>query len=342
MKPGAATRAAIDHCEVYPVPYSLGFDDGTDSILDEHYGSTEWRQRMVPYMTTVGSVDTQGYRPYDPIRQIDAYGAIWRMDRRPWHLETPPLSKPDLSGYQLPEYKTHFYDPKLPETARREAAAHPDSYHVLGMGWGIFEMSWRIRGFEEALMDMAVNPEFMTELLEGITDIYLQHVAQCEGLPGDAMLFGDDWGDQRGVIMGPKRWRQFIKPCWARVWQAVHAQGRTVMCHSCGSVADIIPDLIEIGLDVLESVQPEPAGMNPYELKRQFGEDITFFGCLGSQSTIQFSSPEGIRAEVNKLCREMGRGGGYILHPAKSIQPGTPPENVVAVFESFVDQDTLG
>jgi uroporphyrinogen decarboxylase len=103
-------------------------------------------------------------------------------------------------------------------------------------------------------------------------------------------------------------------------------------------VADIMPDIIEIGLDVLESVQPEAAGMNPYELKRKWGGKIAFWGGLGSQSTIPFGTPGEIKAEVRRLCREMGRGGGYILAPAKSLQPETPTANAVAVVEAFTNQ----
>ena len=153
----------------------------------------------------------------------------------------------------------------------------------------------------------------------------------------DAIWFGDDWGDQRGIIIGPKRWREYLKPRWAKIYAAVHRHDMFVIHHSCGSVADIMPDIIEIGLDVLESVQPEAAGMNPYELKRQWGDKLTFFGGLGSQSTIPFGTPEEIRAEVRRLRAEMGRDGGYILAPAKSLQPGTPTENAVAVFEAFTE-----
>ena len=153
-------------------------------------------------------------------------------------------------------------------------------------------------------------------------------------------MFGDDWGDQRGVILGPDRWRRFIKPRWRQIYDAVHAQGKVVISHCCGSVADIMPDIVEMKLDVLESVQPEAAGMNPYELKGRWGRDITFYGGLGSQSTVPFGSPEEIREEVGRLCRKMGRGGGYILHPAKAMQPETPTENAAAVFEAFVEQGT--
>jgi len=99
-----------------------------------------------------------------------------------------------------------------------------------------------------------------------------------------------------------------------------------------------MPDIIEIGLDVLESVQPEAEGMYPYELKKKWGDKITFWGTLGSQSTIPFGTPEEIKNEVQKLYREMGKGGGYILAPAKPIQPGTPTENTVAIFEAFTNQ----
>jgi uroporphyrinogen decarboxylase len=114
-----------------------------------------------------------------------------------------------------------------------------------------------------------------------------------------------------------------------------------VIHHSCGSVAEIMPDIIEIGMDVLESVQPEAAGMNPYELKRKWGDKITFFGGLGSQSIIPFGTPAEIRREVRRLRTEMGRDGGYILAPAKALQPETPTENAAAVFEAFIEEQGL-
>jgi uroporphyrinogen decarboxylase len=104
-----------------------------------------------------------------------------------------------------------------------------------------------------------------------------------------------------------------------------------------------MPDLIEIGLDVLESVQPEATGMDPYALKHQFGEHLTFWGGLGSQSTIPFGTPDEIRREIGHLCRAMGQGGGYILSPAKALLPETPTANAAAVVESFVAQrETAG
>ena len=156
-------------------------------------------------------------------------------------------------------------------------------------------------------------------------------------MPIDGILFGDDWGDQRGVILGAERWRRFLKPRWAKIYEAVRASGKIVMSHSCGSVAEIMPDMIEIGLQVHESVQPEASGMNPYELKQKWENEITFWGCLGSQSTIPRGTPGGIRSEIRHLKTAMGIGGGYILAPAKPLQSDTPTENAVAVVEAFTE-----
>lgn len=224
------------------------------------------------------------------------------------------------------------------QRARQTCEKSRDSFIVAYFYWGLFERSWTLRGFENALMDAIAEPDFYEEMLDRLTEQYLAFVDYSIDLPIDGFLFGDDWGDQRGVILGPDRWRKFIKPRWAKIYQKVHDRGKFVLSHCCGSVADIMPDIIEMGLDVLESVQPEPADMCPYELKSKWGDKITFWGCLGSQSTIPFGTPAEITDEVARLTSEMGRGGGYILAPAKELQPETPTENAVAVVEAFTNQ----
>ena len=331
--------AAIHHQEVRPVPYTLGFEGDVAERLDVYYGGKEWRRRLAPYMVTVGAVDTIRERPISATHTRDVFGGIWRHDRRPFHLEEPPLKEPSLKAFRFPDAEEFLPDPdKLRADALKACAEHPDNLRVIHMGWGIFEQSWRIRGFENALMDAIAEPEFYTELLDRLTDLYVTLVKFWDGVPADAFMFGDDWGHQRGVILGPDRWRNYIKPCWTRVYEAVHAQGKLAMSHSCGSVAEILPDIIEMGLDVLESVQPEAEGMHPYGLKQKWGQQICFWGCLGSQSTIPFGTPEEIRQTVQRLCREMGQGGGYILAPAKSLQPETPTENAAAIVEAFTNQ----
>ena len=337
MKPRDLVLAQIQHHETSPIPYTLGFEGDVLERLDGYYGGPAWRHRLIPYIAYVEVVDTDPRELIDDAHFRDVYGAVWRRDRRPLHLERPPLTAPSFDGYVFPE-PGQFLRSELKQQALETCQTNDESFLVVFLQWGLLERAWQLRGFENALMDAVDEPDFFDEMLERLAELYLSFVEYAIDLPIDAIMFGDDWGDQRGVIIGPERWRRFLKPKWARLFEAVHAGGKVVMHHSCGSVADIMPDIIEIGVDVLESVQPEAAGMNPYELKRRWGDKITFWGGLGSQSTIPFGKPGEIRAEVQRLCAEMGRGGGYILAPAKGLQPGTPTENAAAVVEAFTDQ----
>jgi len=334
MKPRDYVLQQINHQETSPVPYTLPMEDVVAKRLDEYYGGEHWRKRLSSYIVGVSAVDTDYKEDIGGNRARDTYGSIWRMDRRPWHLEKPVLNEPSLEGYTFPDPE-QFFRPEWKEQAYRTCEEYADYFLIGHLGWGLFERSWTMRGFENALMDAVVAPGFYDELLDKLAELYLAFIEYTVDLPVDAIMFGDDWGDQRSVILGPERWRRFIKPRWSRLYEAVHASGKLVISHSCGSVADIMPDILEMKLDVLESVQPEAAGMNPYELKQKWGDRITFWGALGSQSTVPFGTPDEIRSEVERLRQEMGRGGGYILAPAKPLQPETPVENAVAVLEAF-------
>ena len=166
---------------------------------------------------------------------------------------------------------------------------------------------------------------FRRRLKQGVSEVHRRGVVLRRELEKLSEERRDE--DAALVVMGA-RLSQTV-----RIYEAARAQGKIVISHSCGSVVDIMPDMIEIGLDVLESVQPEARGMNPYELKRAWGDKITFWGCLGSQSTIPFGTPDEIRKRVKDLCEVMGKGGGYIVAPAHCIQPDTPLENVIAIYE---------
>jgi len=324
--------AAINHRQTDRIPYTLGFEGGTDTELDAYYGSPEWRKKVHPYLCCAGGIDTVGEKKIDDKYGVDIFGSLWRTDQLPWHLEKPALPEPDLGLIKWPTID------QFPLRCQIDFA-RAGQFSFINIGWGLFEQTWRIRGFENMLVDTILNEDFYGALLDRLARLWIELVESCKDVPVDAIMFGDDWGDQRGVIIGPERWRKFLKPLWAKVFEAVHAQGKYAICHCCGSVAEIMPDIIEIGLDVFESVQPEPAGMNPFELKRKYGDKITFWGCLGSQSDIPFGTPESIKRRVGELCGTMGKNGGYILAPAKSLQPGTPVANSAAVVEALATQN---
>ena len=323
----------IHHRETSRIPFTLPFEEGVDTRLDEHYGGTAWREQIPRYIVHVTTVDEDRKVNLDDTHYRDGFGSVWSTAGRPFHLVEPGLRSPSFDDYQFPAADV-FIDAELGRAAVRTCDANPDSFRVAGFGWGVFERSWNIRGFEEVLLDVISEPDFYEELLDRIIELHLKFIAASVELPVDGIFFSDDWGDQRGVLMGPERWRRFFKPRVAKLYQAAHDAGKLTLSHCCGNVEDIVPDLIEIGLDVLESVQPE--AMSPYELKKKWGDKITFWGGLGSQSTIPFGTRQEIFDEVQHLCTEMPRGGGYILAPAKGLQPETSGENAAAVLEAFL------
>jgi len=335
MTPKERVLAQIEHQETDFIPYTLGFEGDVVERLDQHYGGSAWQGKLDPHIRHVtavkyGVVDTEAEKYW-----TDLFGTLWRVDLRPFHLEDPGLKEPSFEGYDYPPSEAFFSD-GWRERAIEEAEEHKDHFLVTGFGFGIFERTWCIRGFMNALTDVVGNPGFYRELVDRIAESQMEIIEELLTLPVDGIMFSDDWGYQQGVIVGPDRWREIFKPHLARMYDLVHSGGKYTLSHCCGDVTDIVPDVIEIGLDVLESVQPE--AMDPYALKRAYGDQITFWGGLGSQSVIPFGTPEAIEAEVKKLCTEMGQGGGYILTSAKALQPETPTENAAAVVEAFLAQ----
>ena len=315
-------------------PAVLGFEGDVAARLDAHYGNTDWRQRVPVDIVRFSPLDSERRQAIGGTRTRDAFGTEWRFDLRPFHLEKPGLERPSFDGYTFPDIAS-FRDPEREQQTRAAIHACPDRFRAIDFGFGLFERTWTIRGFENSLMDAVADADFYDELVERIFRLQSGFVAACVTYDVDGVMFSDDWGDQRGVILGPERWRRFIKPRLAQLYQQVHRAGKFTLSHCCGGVADIVPDLIEIGLDVLESVQPEAVGMDPYELKRRYGSRITFWGGLGSQSTIPFGTPAQIQLEVDRLCTEMGHGGHYLLAPAKTLQPETPTAHAAAVVDAF-------
>jgi len=320
--------AALRFEEAAPVPYQLPMEDSVAERLDAHYGGADWRQRLEQH---IGTVHVPGLGVEEAYGPVDLFGTVWRFDKRPHHLERPALHEPDLRSYAWPDVDDVWDEPEIQRQLRE--AQEKGQFIVGSLGFGLFERSWTMRGFENALTDMLLHPVFYEELIEGIFEFQLGLVRRLVELPIDGVMFSDDWGDQRGVLMGPRLWRKFIKPYAQDLHQVVHAAGKWTLQHCCGSVFDIIPEMIDIGLDVLESLQPE--AMDVYEIKRRYGKDLRLWGGLGTQRLIPFGTPDEIRAEIGRLRRELGSGGGYILAPAKPLMPEVPTENAAAVVEAF-------
>jgi len=329
----------LNHEGTDVTPYVIHLEPELEKRVVDYYKDPDWRKKKLREFTCCHmNVDTQLLTRVDDVYMVDGYGALWRMDMKPWHLEKPPLSEPSLDGYAFPGpevFTKQIYDSKA--AAIRGFEADNEHYRIIHMGWGIFENTWRMRGFENVLADMIIDEDFYGEMTAKLTHIYVEMVRACDGIPADAIFFGDDWGDQRGIIFGPERWRKLIKPCWEKVYAEVHKQDKKVIHHSCGSIAEIYDDVIEIGMDCHESVQPEAAHMATEEIKKKWGDRISFWGCLGSQSILNDGTPDEIRREIKRLADLFRKDGGFVLAPAKPMVDDMDIDCAIAVIETLSD-----
>ena len=213
-----------------------------------------------------------------------------------------------------------------------------DRCKVAAISFTLFERAWTMRGMENLLVDMISEPAFVTELFEAIGEHASQIVAATLELPFDIIHFVDDWGQQKGMIMGPALWRQFIRPVLSRLFRQVKDSGRFVSLHSCGDIQDVFPDLIDMGLDIYQTLQPEIYDIST--VKRDYGSHLTFWGGISTQQDLPYIRPEDVENLVHNTIDVLGVNGGYIAAPTHAIPGDVPPENIVALVDAFRNQQS--
>ena len=190
---------------------------------------------------------------------------------------------------------------------------------------------------ENALISMAACPAEMERLFDEICEYYLKLVDIALEYDIDGIYFGDDWGQQRGLIMGPSHWRRFIKPQMAKLYERAASKGGFVIQHSCGDCREIFPDLIEIGLDCYQTFQPEIYDLA--EMKRLYGKDLAFWGGISVQQVLPQFTPDGVRDEVIRVANTLKQGGGFILAPSHALTHDIPPQNILAMIDVMQNQN---
>ncbi len=330
MNPRNCVIQALNHQEPELLPYAVDIEANIRDAVDREMGGTRWRDSLVNFFHGTGfPLPNRGTRADG--RYVDAYGTLWEPGNI-MHLLEPAMPQPTLKGLQWPDVDALWEQHH--ENMANTLAEQPDRYRTAGISFGLFERSWTLRGFTGILMDMAAEPAFCEDLFEAIMQHQMKMAAYLLTLDIDAIFFSDDWGQQDGLIMGPEHWRRYVKPRKAKMIEQVHRAGKTAIMHCCGSVADVMPEIVEIGLDCLQSLQPE--AMDVFELKRLYGRDIALWGGGPSQSIIPFGTPDEIRASFARLRTEMAAGGGYICAGAKPIMDGTPLPNAIATAEGII------
>ncbi|HUX12964.1 MAG TPA: uroporphyrinogen decarboxylase family protein [Spirochaetia bacterium] len=277
----------------------------------------------------------------------DEYTDEWGIDWRTSGYTTPfgngkyteivghPLASDEaISGYIPP-------DPKRPELyaeAERLVRDYGGEYWIVGVAvTTIFETAWALRGLDRLMMDFALEPDLAQQILDIPFAYHRSAAIRLAEIGVDMIWTGDDMGSQNSMIISPRMWRQFFKPRMAQLFADLKRVNPAIKIayHSDGVITPIIADLIEIGLDVLNPVQP--ACMDPAELKRRFGDRLAFWGTVDEQHTLPFGSADDVKAEIRSRLADVGFDGGLILGPTHHVQLDTPMENFWAMVSSICE-----
>lgn len=273
---------------------------------------------------------------------IDEWGIGWTSHE----YETPfgtgryteIASHPLADDAAIPSYQPP--DPHRPELyteAARVIRDYQAEYWIVGVTvTTIFETAWALRGLEQMLMDFVLDPDLADALLEIPYQYHLTAAKKLTEMGVDMIWTGDDVGAQHAMLISPKHWRQFLKPRMAHFIAEVKAINPAVKVayHTDGNVLPIIPELIEIGVDVLNPIQP--ASMDPAAINRQFGNQLCFWGTIDEQYSLPFGTPASVQAEVNTRLQTVGKNGGLILGPTHHVQLDTPLENFWAMVHTIL------
>jgi uroporphyrinogen decarboxylase len=283
----------------------------------------------------------------------DSYADEWGVVRsRPpggfyYDLVRSPLpgtiTKADLDAFDWPNPDDPGRYRGIRERARRIHEETPYALVVHGAP-GFITRAQYLRGFEDWFMDVVAEPEFAADVLDRCLAISLrinERLLEEVGEYADVVMLGDDIGVQDGPMVSPSTYRSLIKPRQAQYFASVHkGTDAKLLYHTCGSVVDLLDDLIEIGVDVLNPVQVTARGMDPAALKARFGDRLSFWGGVDTQSVLPWGTPDEVRAEVRKRVAALGPGGGYVVDAVHNVQADVSAENIVARFEEAASYGT--
>ncbi|MBI4670999.1 MAG: hypothetical protein HY741_04950 [Chloroflexi bacterium] len=273
---------------------------------------------------------------------MDIWGHHYRVVENPTgayeEFATYPLQDAtavdDLKHYAWAEPDWWDWTP-LPQVIR---AMDPERKSFLRFRIGsIFEQAWQIRGMQEFLMDLAAQPEIPMYIMERLTETHVENLERALAVAGaelDMVYFYDDVATARSLMISPTMWREMVKPCHEKIIAVAKKYNKPVMYHCDGAIAALIPELIDMGIDLLNPIQPDSPGMECNRLKRDFGARLSFHGGLDIIKTLPRGRVDEVRAEVRERVNILGAQGGYVMASSHHIQSDTPVENILAMYET--------
>jgi uroporphyrinogen decarboxylase len=356
MKPRERVELALNHEQPDRCPMQISFTPEFAERLREDMrlnrgklhnphggGNTYQLERSLGQDMLLTSVGWANSYYMDDQAYIDEWGVGW--DVQPY--ETPfgvghyteivshPLAEDDaIDSYEAPDPNR----PELYQASQQMIDQFKGEYWIVGVTvTTIFETAWALRGLEKMLMDMSMNPDLAHRILDIPYQYHLTAAKKLVEMGVDMVWTGDDVGMQEDMLISPAMWRQYFKPRMATFIAELKAINPDVKVayHTDGNVERIIPELIEIGLDVLNPVQP--ACMDPAELKKKYGQQLCFWGTIDEQHTLPFGSSQDVQEEVIQRLKTIGSGGGLVIAPTHHVQLDTPLENFWALVDTVLE-----
>lgn len=370
MTPRERVWAAVSHQEPDRVPLDIGGGSST-SIVVEGYERLKERwgvpgetkimnkifrvarldekvmQRLGSDCRPLGIKPAANWTPppTEPGTFIDMWGITWRQAFYGdgcyyWELARSPLAEAsleDIESYPWPDLSDPGFTAGLAEEAK--ALYEETDYAIVADGGfkSFWELGYMLRGFEQSLIDLALDPAFVSALMSELLAINRTMTGRFLDIVGphiQVFRTGDDLATQRGPLMSPQTFRTLIKPYYREYFDFVRSKtDAKIFFHSCGNAVEIIDDLIEVGVDIINPVQVSAMG-DTSELQARFGDRVTFWGAIDTQRVLPHGTVEEVGDEVRRRIHDLAPGGGYVVGPVHNIQPDVPPENIVAMAEA--------
>jgi uroporphyrinogen decarboxylase len=320
-----AVLKALNHQYVEPIPYFLDLGDETEQRMIEYTGDPAFFLHSGSYLAQERN---ESFLELGDKRFLDMFGVEWnRCQEGDFGIVSRyPILDTDFGDYRFPEPDETLIREKCERLLQQQ-----DKFTMYIIGFSLFERAWTLHSMENVLCDFLLEPDFMHALLDKIVEYNLKVIEIVAQYPIDCIFFGDDWGQQQGLIMGYPTWKTFLYPRLKILYDAVKKHGMFVAQHSCGDCREVFPDLVELGLDIYNTFQPEVYDI--VDFKRRFGASITFFGGISTQRLLPVATPDEVKKEMHRIMDIMAVDGGYILAPTHAMPGDIPSENVMAFLE---------